>query len=650
MLRPTPFWVLSIPLLASCSLLVSPDPATLRASADAGVFVDTPALPDVPPTPDVPLGTDTPESDTADAPATDTPDVPTPDVPTPDVPTPDVPTPDVPVSACEGTCDDGIECTADVCNESTGTCVATPNNSLCPAGTVCDLMARGCTRVDCTSDAQCSDNNACNGVESCRNNRCMPGTPMQCDDGVSCTVDRCDPGTGRCVATADNELCNDGVYCNGIETCDTTRGCAAGTAVACDDRVDCTVDRCDESARACVSVPNVGLCAARGPCVAAACSVAQGCVYTPIPSFCNSFCVMGATCNVTTGQCQGGGVPRDCSDSNACTTDRCDPVAQRCISAPVDADNDGVPAREVGGMACTMGRDCNDGDPRVNPDAAEVCNGVDDNCNGETDEDGVCGVPGDTCAGAVPLVLSGDRREATLAGSTRGATNTATSSCGGGGPEVFIAVTAPSNENLVLEALPNGGGNPVLSVRAGCGQNEVVCNDNATRSSTAARIFLRPVRNPTSPTRTVIVSVDTANNGNVGAFVFRASRRAGTPVNTCNSSNLLDISLGGTIYGPLPTGLGGSHRTGCGGVLGRPEDVLRYTANSGQQLRVALATGGQIVAVRQGQCGGSSTDELACFGPGNGQLVTLTQGPAWLLVDGNSDNHAGAYIVLVQPP
>jgi imidazolonepropionase-like amidohydrolase len=32
--------------------------------------------------------------------------------------------------------------------------------------------------------------NVCNGVESCRNNRCMPGTPMQCDDGVSCTVDR----------------------------------------------------------------------------------------------------------------------------------------------------------------------------------------------------------------------------------------------------------------------------------------------------------------------------------------------------------------------------------------------------------------------------------------------------------------------------
>ncbi|GDX81695.1 hypothetical protein LBMAG42_35060 [Deltaproteobacteria bacterium] len=31
--------------------------------------------------------------------------------------------------------------------------------------------------------------------------------------------------------------------------------------------------------------------------------------------------------------------------------------------------------------------DCNDGDPAVNPDAVEVCNGLDDNCDGEVDED-----------------------------------------------------------------------------------------------------------------------------------------------------------------------------------------------------------------------------------------------------------------------
>lgn len=42
----------------------------------------------------------------------------------------------------------------------------------------------------------------------------------------------------------------------------------------------------------------------------------------------------------------------------------------------VDADGDGV----------NDGPDCDDGDPMVNPGAKEICNGVDDDCDGDTDE------------------------------------------------------------------------------------------------------------------------------------------------------------------------------------------------------------------------------------------------------------------------
>ena len=46
----------------------------------------------------------------------------------------------------------------------------------------------------------------------------------------------------------------------------------------------------------------------------------------------------------------------------------------------VDHDNDGY------GDNCTAGPDCADNNPAVNPGATELCNGIDDNCNGQTDE------------------------------------------------------------------------------------------------------------------------------------------------------------------------------------------------------------------------------------------------------------------------
>jgi RHS repeat-associated protein len=61
-----------------------------------------------------------------------------------------------------------------------------------------------------------------------------------------------------------------------------------------------------------------------------------------------------------------------------------------------DNDNDGY---------TVSGGDCDDNDPSVNPGAKEICNGIDDNCNGQVDEGvlnicGTCGpVPGEVCDG-----------------------------------------------------------------------------------------------------------------------------------------------------------------------------------------------------------------------------------------------------------
>ncbi len=63
-----------------------------------------------------------------------------------------------------------------------------------------------------------------------------------------------------------------------------------------------------------------------------------------------------------------------------------------------DADADGYGDAGSPIVAClqpagtaTGADDCDDGDSAVNPGAAEVCNEIDDNCDGEIDEGGICG-------------------------------------------------------------------------------------------------------------------------------------------------------------------------------------------------------------------------------------------------------------------
>ncbi|MBM4321246.1 MAG: hypothetical protein FJ125_15195, partial [Deltaproteobacteria bacterium] len=51
-------------------------------------------------------------------------------------------------------------------------------------------------RPGCTDDGECSDGDACNGVESCRDGSCAAGQPLTCQDDEACTEDRCDPAAG----------------------------------------------------------------------------------------------------------------------------------------------------------------------------------------------------------------------------------------------------------------------------------------------------------------------------------------------------------------------------------------------------------------------------------------------------------------------
>jgi hypothetical protein len=66
-----------------------------------------------------------------------------------------------------------------------------------------------------------------------------------CNDHVDCTVDSCSNGT--CFNTPDDEYCDDGLECNGMEVCNAEDGCLPGEIFrGCDDGNPCTMDICVE--------------------------------------------------------------------------------------------------------------------------------------------------------------------------------------------------------------------------------------------------------------------------------------------------------------------------------------------------------------------------------------------------------------------
>lgn len=83
-----------------------------------------------------------------------------------------------------------------------------------------------------------------------------------CDDGIACTPDTC--GREGCEHITNDALCNDGLFCNGVETCSLS-GCAAGIS-QCNDGVDCTDDACIEPTDSCTHAPNDALCPLSNTC------------------------------------------------------------------------------------------------------------------------------------------------------------------------------------------------------------------------------------------------------------------------------------------------------------------------------------------------------------------------------------------------
>jgi cysteine-rich repeat protein len=240
-------------------------------------------------------------------------------------------------------CDDGNDCTEDLCNGEAG----------------CEHTA--------LSGTECKDGNPCTVADTCKDGVCA-GTLVDCDDENPCTDDSCDE-TGGCVFEANLADCDDGDPCTVADACADT--VCSGFPVACDCSTDADCDALEDGNACngtltcntskvpflCQTVPgSVVQCAApqgvNAPCLVAACNPATGkCEETAgkigMPCDDMDACTIADSC--ADGKCLGGPAA-NCNDGNPCTDDWCDELTG-CQHEPNEA------ACEDGDI-CTVGDHC----------------------------------------------------------------------------------------------------------------------------------------------------------------------------------------------------------------------------------------------------------------------------------------------------
>ena len=282
-------------------------------------------------------------------------------------------------------CDDGNPCTVHLCDQGT------------------------CGPTEFLNDVDCEDGDACTTGERCIQGLCWGGVPLPCDDSDACTTDACDPIQG-CVFSP--SCCQSDAACDDqdprtVDWCDLGSESCVYERIGCDDRDGCTMD---------VLLPD-GTCLHEAcddddPCTEDRCYpfIAEGiCYFVPVDCDDGNSCTLD-TCDPTSGACGHQALPEDspcddadacslddlctggacvgsavtCDDGDACTLGVCDSLSGDCafLPAPCPGDQDGD--------GWVDDEDCEPTDPTAHPEAAERCNAMDDDCDGETDETLLC--------------------------------------------------------------------------------------------------------------------------------------------------------------------------------------------------------------------------------------------------------------------
>ncbi len=360
---------------------------------------------------------------------------------------------------CSGEADEDYVPTATNCGvgacASTGTlsCVGGAEQNSCSPGTPAanDASCNGIDE-DCSNGADddyvatpttcgvgaCADTGTLTCNSGSEQDSCSPGTPAADDTSCDATDDDCDGsededyidtpttcGTGQCASTG-AFTCVDG---NEEDTC--TAGIAAANDTSCNGLDDDCSGVADEDFSPQATQCGVGACASTGMSSCSSGTPGNSCVvgsplfsddvtcdgvdddcsgvadedYVETPTECGT----GACAEVGAISCIAGATQDTCTPGLPTTTDAtCNGIDDDCDD---NTDEDFSPSQTSCGIGvciatghtlCSDGdleNDCTPGEPLATDDT--TCDRVDDNCNGRTDEDAVCEPDAGADAGSV---------------------------------------------------------------------------------------------------------------------------------------------------------------------------------------------------------------------------------------------------------
>jgi surface antigen len=297
-------------------------------------------------------------------------------------------------------CDDGNACTSNSCAEGACVNLKLSDGTACGSGKVCAAGSCGCAP---NAEKKCADGNVY-WFDSCG----VKGSVVEdCNDANPCTTDTCSAAACSHATMANGSFCGPDKVCQ-AGACDctpaATKKCAGGKLYnydscgnqgplsdACDDGSPCTADGCSGAACTHAAAFDGSPCGGGKVCDGGSC----GCSAQSYKACSGGAVYWFDSCDAK------GAIADSCDDGNPCTSDGCsgsacthpnaangtvcgsglECSAGTCQNACIDNDKDGF-------FSNCAPFDCSghDNDKYIYPNAPEVWDVRDNDCDGTSDE------------------------------------------------------------------------------------------------------------------------------------------------------------------------------------------------------------------------------------------------------------------------